>query len=71
MKILKWLGGAIGILALLFIASVMIARSGDGPTGLLPGGELVTVEPDWTFARDIPEMELQLVEPPQSRTVCL
>jgi hypothetical protein len=55
---------------------VMAARFGDGPSGLLPcgplvAGELVSEEPDWTFARDIMEMELQLVEPPQSRTIWL
>ena len=42
-------------------------------TAMFPGGpleadELVTgPEPDWTFAKDVPTMELQLVDPPQSR----
>jgi len=76
MRIVKWLGGAISMLVLLFAVMVIGARFGDGPTVLLPGGplvagELVAGEPDWTFARDIPEMELQLVDPPQSRTIWL
>jgi hypothetical protein len=76
MRILKWVAGALGAVLLLFIISVLVARSGDGPSGLLPGGplvagELVTEEPDWTFAKDEMEMEIQLLEPPQSRTVWL
>jgi len=80
MRIVKWLGGGIAALVLLLVVAVavrgMVARSGDGPSGLFPGGpleagELVTTEPDWTFARDIMELELQLVDPPQSRTVWL
>ena len=74
---LKWLGAAIGVLVLSLVALVVGARFGDGPMGLLPGGpleagELVAgAEPDWTFARNIGEMEFQLVEPPQSRTIWL
>ena len=67
------------ILGFVFLlgAVVVLARFGDGPTAILPGGplesgELYTgPEPDWTFARDIPEMELQLVEPDSSRTIWL
>ena len=77
MAVLKWLGGGIGALLVLAIAVVIGARFGDGPTAILPGGPLVAgelvsgPEPDWTFARDIAEMEFQLVEPPQSRTIWL
>ncbi|MBW2230523.1 MAG: hypothetical protein JRH17_09060 [Deltaproteobacteria bacterium] len=76
MQILMYLGGIVGVLLLLLVAVVIGARFGDGPRGLLPGGplqagELVIGEPDWTFARDIMEMELQLVEPPRSRTTWL
>lgn len=77
MKILKWLGAAIAALALLFALAVFAARFADGPTGILPGGPLragelhTGPEPDWSFARDIPELELQLVEPPVSRTIWL
>lgn len=77
MKILKGFAGAIGAVLLLLAAVVFGARFGDGPTAIIPGGpleagELVTgAEPDWTFARDIAEMEFQLVEPPVSRTIWL
>jgi hypothetical protein len=74
---MKWLAMAIGTVVLLLVAVVILARFGDGPLAILPGGpleagELVTgPEPDWTFARDVAEMEFQLVEPPVSRTIWL
>ena len=76
MRVLKWLGGLFGLFVVILVVLIVSARSGDGPRGLLPGGalvagDLVPGEPDWTFARDILEMELQLVEPPQSRTIWL
>lgn len=77
MRILKWLGGVIVAFVLVLAALVFGARLGDGPTALLPGGplesgELYTgPEPDWSFARDIPEMEFQLIEPALSRTIWL
>ena len=77
MRIIKWLGGAIGIVVILLVGLVFAARLSDGPIAIIPGGpleagELVTgPEPDWSFARDIPEMEFQLVEPPVSRTIWL
>ena len=77
MRILRWVAGAIGVAVLLVMVLVIGARFGDGPIAIIPGGpleagELVTgIEPDWTFARDIPEMEFQLVEPPLSRTIWL
>jgi len=77
MQFLKWVAGAIGVLILAGVLIVFGARFGDGPLAIIPGGpleagELYTgPEPDWTFARDIPEMEFQLVEPPLSRTIWL
>jgi len=77
MRFLKILGGAVAVLVLGLAVLVFAARFGDGPTAILPGGpleagELYTgPEPDWTFARDLPEMEFQLVEPPVSRTIWL
>ncbi len=77
MRILTWLAGAIGVAVLSVVALVIGARFGDGPIAIIPGGpleagELVSgAEPDWTFARDIAEMEFQLVEPPRSRTMWL
>ncbi len=77
MRILKWLGGIFAALVLAFVLLVFVAGFGDGPTAILPGGPLVAgefhtgPEPDWSFARDIPVMEFQLVEPPESRTIWL
>ncbi len=56
-------------------ALAISARSSDGPSvifrgGVLESGELVTDwESDWSFARDIRTFELQLLNPPQSRTL--
>ena len=77
MRILRWVAGAIGVAVISVVALVIGARFGDGPIAIIPGGPLeagewVTgAEPDWTFARDIAEMEFQLVEPPRSRTMWL
>lgn len=77
MRILKWLGTAAVALVLLLAVLVVAARFGDGPTAILPGGPLESgelysgPEPDWSFARDVPEMEFQLVKPPVSRTIWL
>ncbi len=75
MRILRWLVVfalcAIGAV----IALTIVARFADGPIGPFAGGgfrsgELVSgPEPDWSFAATIPEVELQLVEPPRSRTL--
>jgi len=77
MRVLKWLALVVAALVLSLAVAVFAARFGDGPTAILPGGpleagELYTgPEPDWTFARDLPEMEFQLVDPPVSRTIWL
>jgi len=77
MAFLKWLGGTVGVVGLALAVLVFAARFADGPIAIIPGGsleagELVSgAEPDWTFAIDIPEMELQLLDPPRSRTIWL
>lgn len=77
MRVFRWIGIALLILVVLIGATVVMARFGDGPIAIIPGGPLVAgpldegPEPDWTFARDIPEMEFQLVEPPRSRVIWL
>jgi len=77
MRIFKWLGIALAFIVLALVVLVFAARFGDGPTAILPGGPLVAgelysgPEPDWSFARDLPEMEFQLVDPPTSRTIWL
>ena len=50
-------------------------RFADGPNrvfsgGALESGELHTgVEPDWRFVSEIPTIEMQLLDPPQSRRI--
>ena len=50
-------------------------RFADGPNRLFSGGPLVAgelyagPEPDWGFVRDIPTIELQLLDPPRSRRI--
>ena len=56
-------------------ALAVSARFSDGPSvifsgGPLVAGELVTgPEPDWSFVRDVRTFELQLLNPPRSRTL--
>ncbi len=69
----------IGLLVLIPVfalgALAVAARVSDGPSvifsgGPLVAGELVTgPEPDWSFARDVRTIELQLLDPPRSRTL--
>ncbi len=79
MKILKILLQAFGLIIL--IPAVALAtlrfenRNADGPSILFPGGELVSgelytgPEPDWSFVRDVPTIELQLNDPLSSRLI--
>ncbi len=79
MEILKILLQAFGLIIL--IPAVALAtlrfenRNADGPSILFPGGELVSgelytgPEPDWSFVRDVPTIELQLNDPLSSRLI--
>ena len=77
MRVLKWMGIGVGVIALVPVVVALVARTSDGPIAIFPGGPLEAgelhdgPEPDWTFARDYAEMEFQLVEPPVSRTIWL
>ena len=74
MAAIRWLLrivlGAIALVALLFFG----ARFRDGPLGPIPGGALEAgpevTEPvgDWSFAKDVGEIELQLASQTTSRT---
>lgn len=72
--LLKIVLGLLGAFVLLIIVVSIGARFADGPVAIIAGGpftsgELVSgPEPDWSFARDVQEVEFQLVEPPRSRT---
>ena len=70
-RILSILVGTVILAAGVYLIGMRFA---DGPNALVAGGplvsgELVTEEPDWAFARDVREIELQLMTPPRSRTV--
>jgi hypothetical protein len=73
-RILRVLAVLFGSLVLLIGLLVLGARFADGPVAIIAGGpfssgEKVTgPEPDWSFVRDIREVEFQLVDPPRSRT---
>ncbi len=79
MKIVRKVLLVIGVLVLIPVVALsalaISARGSDGPSALFGGGplvagELVTgAEPDWSFARDIGTIELQLLEPPRSRLI--
>lgn len=65
-----------GLFALLIVALgglAIAARFSDGPIVIFAGGpfssgEMVAgAEPDWSFVRDVREVEFQLLDPPRSR----
>jgi hypothetical protein len=70
---------ALGVLVLVPIVAIgtLLVASGysDGASPAFGGGELVSGElvtggePDWSFARDVPTIELQLVNPLRSRVI--
>jgi len=73
--VLQWVASLLSI-ALATLAFVAIfARFMDGPVAAFPGGPLVVGrlvaerDVDWSFAESLDTIELQLVEPPRSRTV--
>jgi hypothetical protein len=76
-KIVRWL--LLGVLALVLLAFLVgvAARFADGPVGPFPGGPLQAGElgpggaVDWSAQADVREIELQLVDPPRSRTTWL
>jgi hypothetical protein len=73
MTLLRWLLRIAAVLALLVAALFLGARLHDGPLGPIPGGPLVAgalvSEPvaDWSFVKDVGEVELQLDAQSRSR----
>jgi hypothetical protein len=71
---LRVVGGVVALLAVLVAGLLVGARFADGPLAIVAGGpfrtgELVTgPEPDWSFVRDVQEVEFQLLDPARSRT---
>lgn len=72
--LLRLVGGLLALLVVAIVALIVGARFADGPVAIVAGGpftsgELVTgPEPDWSFVRDVQEIEFQLLDPPRSRT---
>ena len=73
MKITKTLLKIIGVIAFALWAFIFVASFQDGPMEIAPGGaftsgELVSGEPDWSFAKDLYSIEFQTMNPVSSRT---
>lgn len=67
-------GAALAVIVIAIAGLAIAARSHDGPIAILAGGPFASgervagPEPDWSFVRDVQEVEFQLLEPPRSRT---
>jgi len=74
MAVLRWLVRIVVVLVVLVVLLFLGARLHDGPLGPIPGGSLASgplvAEPvtDWSFAKDVQEVELQLDSQSKSRT---
>jgi hypothetical protein len=72
--VLRVVGAVFGLGVLALAVLLVAARFADGPIGIIAGGafrsgERVSgPEPDWSFVREVREVELQLLDPPRSRT---
>jgi len=72
--VLRVLGGLLALLVVAIGGLLIAARFADGPIVIVAGGPFTTgelvagPEPDWSFVRDVQEVEFQLLEPPRSRT---
>ena len=72
--LLRIVGGLLALLVVLIAGLLVGARFSDGPLAIVAGGpftsgELVGgAEPDWSFVRDVREVEFQLLDPARSRT---
>jgi hypothetical protein len=70
----RLLGSALAVIVLSIGGLAIAARFHDGPIAIFAGGPFASgepatgPEPDWSFVRDVGEVEFQLREPPRSRT---
>jgi hypothetical protein len=71
---LRVLGGIVAVLVVLVVGLLVGARFADGPLAIVAGGPFRTgeldtgPEPDWSFVRDLQEVEFQLLDPARART---
>jgi hypothetical protein len=74
MAVIRWIGFSLVLLVAAAVVLVVVARLSDGPIGPIAGGPLrrgqLIPSPvdDWSFVSRMGEVELQLVNPPRSRT---
>jgi hypothetical protein len=68
--------GVLLLVPLVAIGTLLVASGySDGASPLFGGGELVSgelvtgPEPDWSMVREVPTIELQLLDPPRSRVM--
>ncbi len=69
----KWVAYLFGLIVVLVLGTLVLARFADGPLEIIAGGtfktgEVATDEPDWGFAKDYSTVEFQLLDPEASRT---
>ena len=73
-SVLRVVSGLFVLVLVVVVGLLVGARFADGPIAIIAGGpftsgELVGgPEPDWSFVRDVREVEFQLLDPPRSRT---
>ena len=72
-KSLKTFLKSVGVVALALWTFTFLVSFSDGPTEIFPGGDftsgkLVTGEPDWSFAKNLSNVEFQTMNPVSSRT---
>ncbi len=73
MGVIRWIARILAALAVLAALVFYGARLHDGPLGPIPGGPLVAGEAvaqpvtDWSFVKDVGEVELQLEQQDRSR----
>ncbi len=71
--LLRAVGGLLALLVIAIAGLVVAARFSDGPIVIIAGGPFKSgervsgPEPDWSFVRDVQEIEFQLLDPPRSR----
>ena len=71
---MKVLGAIVGVIILCIGGVLIAARFADGPWEIVAGGPFASgesysgPEPDWSFVRELPTVEFQLIDPARSRT---
>jgi hypothetical protein len=74
MWILRWAGILVTITAAVFVVVTLVASFSDGPIGPIAGGPFTSgvaftgEDPDWEVLAEVSHVELQILEPPRSRT---